>query len=197
MKTGKSARKVRGQVTRRGFLGLGAAAGIAALTAEGSAGADPAKPWLIGSVDRVESDRVLYVKQAHSNGPAVLVTLAAGATVLRDHAAGLTDFQPGDEVGVDGTWMDDGSYVADRVESTYRLLEAKVEAANRNKLVTDEGDIALTGGTRPRKGVSHDGLRGEATPVDAIEPGEHVIVMGRLVPARGGALEAVVVSTSA
>lgn len=178
----KPDRQAMGEFTRRSLFGLGvagAAAGVTAVVAP-SSGAETQRPWLIGSVERVESDSVFYVKRVRDDGPAVRVELDARASVLRDGPAALADFAPGEEVGAGGEWREDGIYVADTVESTYRLLDAEVRAADAETLVTDDGVVILfTGSTEPRGGVGPQGQEVEATPVDDIDPGDRVMVLGR------------------
>ncbi|HYI99690.1 MAG TPA: hypothetical protein VEX36_08480 [Thermoleophilaceae bacterium] len=157
--------------------------------------ADDGGPWLIGKVDRVDSEHTFHVTRVRGDSVPVRVDLTAGATVVRDGPASLTDFQVGDEVGAAGEWNQDGSYSAYTVESTYRLLDAEVQAVDGETLATAAGGVLLSDETRARTGLGPNGQEIEATPVADIEAGEHVVVLGRRNAATDGPLEAVVVGT--
>lgn len=159
------------------------------------ADADSRGPWLIGSIERVENDEVFYLKRVRDDGPAVRVELSSTAAVLRDGPAALTDFASGEEVGAGGEWREDGSYVATRIESTYRLLDAEVGTVDAETLVTEEGVVVATGSAEPRGGVGPQGQAVEATAIGEINASDRVMVLGRRPGGEPDQLEAVLVGT--
>jgi hypothetical protein len=173
-------RKV-GEVTRRALFGLGISGAAAGVTVLGSslAEADDGGSWLIGTVDSIESDQAFYVKRAGEDGSVVRVELVAGATVWRGGAAVLTDFDPGEDVGADGEWREDGSYAATTVEGTLRRIDADVRTVEGETLVTDEGKVVFSDSTRADVSTGSDGEPIEAEPLETIGSGDRVMAVGR------------------
>lgn len=114
-----------GRVSRRGFLGAGAAAGAAIavgpLVAAGPAAAaafesDVAPPVLHGRIVGQPSNATADVALVESKDVVVRLELADGATVIRgEEIVELSDFASGEGVVAFGKANGDGSVLADRV----------------------------------------------------------------------------------
>ena len=122
--------------------------------------------------------------------------LVAGATVWRGGAAALTAYEPGEEVGAGGEWREDGSYAAYTVEPMLRRSDTDVLAVDGRTLVTDDGVVVLSDSTRADVSTGPGGEVIEATPIGDLEPGDHVMVIGRRA-ASGDRLQALAVGTYA
>lgn len=172
-------------VTRRALFGGGAAVGALMPTAfAGQGPADDGGAWLIGTLSAHVGDRSFSLSPVGRPADRVLVTLAEGATLLRDGPASLSSFGPGEEIGVAGAWRGD-TYVASTVESTYRLVIGEVTGRRGDVLATTDGEVELIPTTRARGGAAPDGGEMLAEPLDSVAPGDRIVVLGRRDPRTG------------
>jgi hypothetical protein len=172
-------------VTRRALFGTGAATGALMLTAAGPPGsAEDGGPWLIGTLSTHAGDGMFTVSPVAHPERRVLVKLDVGATLLRDGPASLSDFGPGEEIGIGGRWEGE-TYLASTVESTYRLVDAEVTTRRGAVLVTTDGAVELITTTTAREGQAPDGGAMLGKSIETIAPGDHIVVLGRRDPDTG------------
>jgi hypothetical protein len=143
--------------------------------------------WVAGVVESVDGAAALALRPAETEGDALRVVLASGASVVRDGPAALQDFQPGEEASVFGAFTAAGEFTATRVETTYRIFEATIRDRSGDALSTDHGVLQLGPQTRSTTGQAL-GHAVSARSASGLRPGDRVVASGRLDPATGAML---------
>ncbi len=137
-------------ITRRKFLGTGAAAGVALAGyaflgyANDAHANGPYDPVLPGIVTRVGAPNTLHV--VNRAGPAI-ARFSGTATFWRDGPARLTDFLPGDEVVAEGAWAEN-VFSATNLVCFFHAIHGTVTAVGENLYVTTTGIVRVTQYTR-------------------------------------------------
>ena len=145
-------------------LGAGAVVGAPAL--EGLA-AQRGLSVLTGTVDRVNRRRRTLQLSTTTRGDRT-VRVARDAVLWRGVPVALSAFRRGDEITVEGRRRGD-TFVAERVTSTFRIVEGTLTARSGNRLTTDSAVIRLTPATLPMAAPAPTPARGRAVePTDAL-----------------------------
>lgn len=157
-------------------MGIGAGVTWAASAGIGApAQADVADEIAGGIVERIESPGVAWLRDPE--GRSISVTFSDGATFWRDRPTTIDTFVPGDEVTVEGAWSGDTSFSGTHMITTFRVLEGRVNGRSGDRLETEAGAITLTDDTSARSGRDM-----HAKPPRDIQPGDYVLVLGRIEP---------------
>jgi hypothetical protein len=118
----------------------------------------PEHPKLIGTIVAVQAPSTVIVR---GNGLHTAV-LTEDAELWRDAPVALEAYVPGDEVGLFGAW-DGGRFIATRMETVYRYVEAKVLRRRGDRLELSTGPLVVTSDSqvdpRDRTLASLDHLR--------------------------------------
>src|SRR5687767_7846822 len=138
----------KGSLNRRELMAgaaLGAGAVVAAPAMEGLA-AQRGLSVITGSVDRVNRRR-RTVHLSTTRGDRT-VRVARGAVLWRGVPVALSAFRAGDEITVEGKRRR-GTFVAERITSTFRIVEGTLMSRSGNRLTTESDVIRLTSATLP------------------------------------------------
>lgn len=163
------------KVTRRRFVMLAGGLGGMAIAGRAIGLSSPSDDGVVvGAVVSAHPSGLLV--ESPDFGEVAVETLP-GAYLWRDGPISSSDFREGDEIVAEGAWAE-GAFSAHSVTPLYRMATGVVSELGDSEIVVGSLAIALTSDSEVHGST--------ATPVEVLEVGDAVSVLGRIEPADDG-----------